>query len=907
MPRTKEVIGEGKIEHLALNIRKQRRRLCMTQAQLGQEVRVTQQRIAMFETGDAIPDIFQMQRIASVLNIKIETLLSLTREEITNKGLDMAIKKSQLYASLWQSCDELRGGMDASQYKDYILTLLFMKYVSDKADSDPDSLIFVPEGGGFADMVNLKGDKEIGDKINKIIGRLAEENDLKGIIDQADFNDDSKLGRGKEMQDRLSKLVAIFESLDFRANRVEGDDLLGDAYEYLMRHFATESGKSKGQFYTPAEVSRVMAQVIGMDRATDQTHTIYDPTCGSGSLLLRAANEAPEGITVYGQEKDNATHALACMNMILHDNATADLRHGNTLAAPDFTDNDRLRTFDFAVANPPFSDKAWTNGLNPENDPYNRFEYGVPPAKNGDYAFLLHFIASLKSRGKGAIILPHGVLFRGNREADIRRELIHRGYIKGIIGLPANLFYGTGIPACILVIDKENAYVRNGIFMIDASKGFLKDGNKNRLRAQDIHKIVSVFNEQTELSRYSRMVPLSEIGDPTNAYNLNIPRYIDASEPEDLHDLGAHLNGGIPDKDLDALEKHWKVFPTLRNALFKVSNGRPGYSDPLVETQQVKTTVLTHPEFNAYQQQVDTVFQAWREAHEPLLLSIKVKASPREIIHTLSEDLLERFGTLPLLDRYDVYQKLMNYWDEVMQDDVYLIAADGWGKAAEPRDIIQDKRMKETPDLVIKKNKYKMDLIPPALIVARYFADEQAAIEMLAAKQAAAVGELEAYIEEHTGEDGLLADAVNDNGNITTSSVKARLKALTPDLMTHHETSDNDVECDALEHCQSLLNMKSKTEKTMKDAQVALNEQVLAHYTTLTEGEIKTLVVADKWFTSIHTAIDGEVQRVTQALTKRVKELEERYAAPLPALAREIEVFDVKVAAHLKKMGVDWI
>ena len=261
--------------------------------------------------------------------------------------------------------------------------------------------------------------------------------------------------------------------------------------------------------------------------------------------------------------------------MILHDNITADLRHGNTLAAPDFTDDDRLKTFDFAVANPPFSDKAWTNGLVPENDPYNRFEYGIPPAKNGDYAFLLHFIASLKSKGKGAIILPHGVLFRGNREADIRTELIRRRYIKGIIGLPANLFYGTGIPACILVIDKENAHVRNGIFMIDASKGFIKDGNKNRLRAQDIHKIVAVFNEQRELSRYSRMVPISEIADPANAYNLNIPRYIDTSEPEDLHDLGAHLNGGIPDTDIDALNDYWIVFPTLRNALFDLANFFP--------------------------------------------------------------------------------------------------------------------------------------------------------------------------------------------------------------------------------------------------------------------------------------------------------------------------------------------
>ena len=248
----------------------------------------------------------------------------------------MALKKSQIYSSLWQSCDELRGGMDASQYKDYILTLLFMKYVSDKHAGDPDALIEVPDGGGFTDMVKLKGDKEIGDKINKIIAKLAEANELKGVIDQASFNDESKLGAGKEMQDRLSKLVAIFENLDFRTNRTEGDDLLGDAYEYLMQHFATESGKSKGQFYTPAEVSRIMAQVLGIGPETRQDQTIYDPTCGSGSLLLKAADQAPRGITIYGQEMDNATWALARMNMILHNHPTADLWRGNTLSAPYF-------------------------------------------------------------------------------------------------------------------------------------------------------------------------------------------------------------------------------------------------------------------------------------------------------------------------------------------------------------------------------------------------------------------------------------------------------------------------------------------------------------------------------------------------------------------------------------------
>ena len=810
----------------------------------------------------------------------------------------MALKKSQLYSSLWQSCDELRGGMDASQYKDYVLTLLFMKYVSDKYAGRPDALIEVPEGGGFADMVRLKGDKEIGDKINTIIGELAEANDLKGVIDQADFNDESRLGAGKEMQDRLSKLVAIFEGLDFRANRAEGDDLLGDAYEYLMRHFATESGKSKGQFYTPAEVSRIMAKVVGVGPDTRQDQTIYDPTCGSGSLLLKAADEAPRGITVYGQEMDNATWALAMMNMILHGHETAELWRGNTLASPYFKNpNGSLKTFDFAVANPPFSAKAWSSGLDPVNDEFRRFEYGIPPAKNGDYAFLLHLITSLNSRGKGAIILPHGVLFRGNKEAAIRRNLILRGLIKGIIGLPANLFYGTGIPACILILDKENAHARSGIFMIDASKGFLKDGNKNRLRAQDIHLIVDVFNRQTEVPRYSRMVPVAEIADPANDYNLNIPRYIDSSEPEDLQDLEAHLQGGIPDRDLDALDTYWNVFPSLRQALF-AGNGRPGFSEARVETPQLKTAILGSREFKSYEARVAGIFVAWRETHEPVLKGLEAGANPKEVIRGLSEDLLKRFADLPLLDPYDVYQRLMDYWEEEMQDDVYLIAADGWTEAARPRGIIEDRerKIKETPDLTIKRRKYKMDLIPPELIVARYFAEKQAAIETLQARQEAAARELEEFVEEHTG-DGLLEDAVNDKGKVTKGGVTERLKAIRYEL-------ESDEERDALKHCRTLIEADAEAGKAVKEAQARLDEQVLARYGVLTEVEIKTLAVEDKWFASIRGAIEGEVQRLTQQLAGRVKELEERYARPLPELEREVEVFGARVEGHLKRMGI---
>ena len=534
----------------------------------------------------------------------------------------MAIKKSELYSSLWASCDKLRGSMEPSQYKDYILILLFVKYVSDKYDNDPNALISIPKGGSFKDMQLLKGQKDIGEKIDVAISALAKENDLENVIDVISFQDDEKLGKGKEMVDKLTDLITIFEnpSLDFSKNRAEGDDILGDAYEYLMRHFASDSGKSKGEFYTPSEISRVMAKVIGVKKGTIEKQTIHDPTCGSGSLLLKVAEEANNNATIYGQEKTVVTAALARMNMILHNNPEAEIKKGqSTLSNPLFEDKETggLKTFDYMVANPPFSCKNWTDGFDPSNDLYQRFESGkIPPEKNGDYAFLLHIIKTLKSTGKGACILPHGVLFRGNVEGAIRKSIIEKGYIKGIIGLPANLFYGTGIPACIIVLDMEHAVEtrdlsneEKGIFMIDASKGFMKDGNKNRLREQDIHKIVDVFNKQTEIPKFSRFVSYTEISDPKNDFNLNIPRYIDSQETEDLQDIEAHLLGGIPNRDIEALQNYWDVYPSLKAVLFQPGN-RINYSK--LSILDYKLSIMQHPEFVSFSREMDRLFTDWK-------------------------------------------------------------------------------------------------------------------------------------------------------------------------------------------------------------------------------------------------------------------------------------------------------
>ncbi|WP_247048157.1 type I restriction-modification system subunit M [Arthrobacter rhizosphaerae] len=814
----------------------------------------------------------------------------------------MALKKSDLYSSLWSSADELRGSMDASQYKDYVLTLLFVKYVSDKAKADKSALIYVPDDGSFDYLISLKGKPDVGEKVNIAIRRLAEENDLLGVINNADFDDPAKLGSGRELQEKVSNLIGIFQDMDFTGSKAEGDDLLGDAYEYLMRHFATQSGKSKGQFYTPAEVSRVMAQLLQIPANTPKSTTVYDPTCGSGSLLIKVADAAVNGLTIYGQENDNATWALARMNMILHDNETHDLRQGNTLANPKFTYNGNLQTFDYLVANPPFSVKTWRNGF---DFSFGRFDgFDTPPDKSGDYAFLLHMVKSLRPRGKGVVVLPHGVLFRGNSEARIRTELIKRGYIKAIIGLPANLFYGTGIPACLIVLDKEDAQARTGIFMINASKGFAKDGPKNRLRPRDMHKIVDAFTSGKDIARYSRMVPVSEIADPMNDYNLNIPRYIDSSEPEDIQNLRAHMLGGIPNCDLDALQPYWEAFPSLRGELFAPL--RDGYSELKVEPSAIRSMVTGSREYEAFDHNTAITLQQWWASKRGLLETIEPRTKPADLILDISEALLEAQRSRPLIDEYGVYEQLMSYWNDVMHDDVFLIASEGWTKAVQPRTARMwkdknDKPKYEDAHIVFgtgaTAKRWVMDLLPPEHVVARYFAMERAELDGLTEARDAATLAVAEYIEENAVEGGLLFDAADDEGKLTNAAAKAALKELKT------TTGDPD-EIAALANVLVLYAAEAKAKGAAKDATMALNEKVVAKYKSLTETEVQNLVIEDKWGGTLQRKINGEVTALGQILIARLGVLGRRYQHTVQALEAQVESLGAAVADDLGRMGV---
>lgn len=812
----------------------------------------------------------------------------------------MAVRKSEIYSQIWAACDKLRGGVEPARYKDYILTLLFVKYVSDRFKSSDNWDIEIPEGGSFDDIVKLKYAKNIGEGINIVISKLAEVNDLKGVIDIADFNSE-ELGNDKEAVDKLSGLVEIFQKpeLDFTKNRAGGDDILGDAYEFLMRKFAQDSGKSKGQFYTPGEVSRIMSKVIGLDKATDPSMTVYDPACGSGSLLIRAADSARVEITIYGQEIDPSTAGLARMNLVLHNKGYGEIRRGSTIASPAFFDENNpvlLRRFDYIVVNPPFSDKSWMDGISIP-DIYGRYsdaEFGVPPEKNGDFAWLLHVIKSLKSNGKAAIILPHGVLFRGNAEAAIRKKIIDQGFIKGIIGLPANLFFGTGIPACIIIIDKEDAAQRKGLFMIDASKGFVKDGNKNRLRAQDIHKIVTTFiNADTSNPKYARFVPNDEIKN-INDYNLNIPRYIDNSEPEDLQDINAHLNGGIPAADVNSMQAYWDVYPSLKGILFQPL--RKGYYRPVVDKEKIVSTITSQAEFIEHANMVDAAYSSWKEAITPLLSELSQETHPNHVIAEISESLLKAFSNVPLLDKYDVYQVLMEYWDETMQDDVYAIYFGGYEAGREIAYEYVTKKKKEhgvTVEVQTNKTKgFEGRLIPKDIVAKYFFSDTVNAINNLSSQLQDVTAKMEELAEQYSGEDGFFSTL----DDLNKGTVEARIKEIKKD-------SDAKDELEALEKYIKLLKVELNYKKALRQAEVDLDTRVEKRYATLTIAEIKHLLLEEKWFAAIYAGIDAIHTAVSHQLSSRVIELVERYEFTLKECEDEVNVYENKVKSHLERMG----
>ena len=649
------------------------------------------------------------------------------------------------------------------------------------------------------------------------------------------------------------------------------------------------------------------------------------------------------------------------MNAVLHRKAEIIIKSGNTFSNPQYldrNDNSILERFDYIVANPPFSMKNWRDGI--AGKEYGRFEgYGdTPPEKNGDYAWLMHILKALKTNGKAAVILPHGVLFRGNAEATIREAIIKKHWIKGIISLPANLFYGTGIAACVLVIDKEGAANRQGIFMIDASRGYVKDGNKNRLRERDIYRIITTFNEQiTTDPKYARFVPNDEI-EKKNGYNLNITRYIDSTDPEDIQDIYAHIHGGIPAVDIDSLSKYWDVFPSLKAELLTAISEK--YYSLNVEHENIRQTIYKNAEFSEYGEKLDEAFAAWKTKEYPTLSSLDEDVSARELIVSLAEDILAEFEHLTLIDKYDVYQVLLAYWNEVMNDDVSLIISEPDGYAnARATDNIEEEITQGKNKGEMKVTGWEGRLIPKSIVIDAFFreekntieeaenvvaetesqlsdliesADEESALADVAENGKVKAKDLEAKIEELTQHveteetielellmnqlpmqkkrlqaylvgHPLCKSALTDKGTVSKSSIMLRL------LVIRTEESIPESLQDDVNQLKAALELRGKISdynKVVKDLNKALDEKCRARYDSLTHEEILELLVNKKWFDSIFFGIADLYAAISHHLTNRIIELADRYEDTLPELDKETTEYEAKVKSHLERMGFEW-
>jgi len=462
----------------------------------------------------------------------------------------MKLTQDTINNQVWKACDTFRGTIDATQYKDYILTMLFVKYISDvlkekkeeytkKYDGNNTRIeramkherFKVPDQSTFDFLYEKRNEPNLGELINVALEEIEDANrsKLEGVFRNIDFNSEPNLGTTKDRNRRLKNLLTDFEVLDLRPSNLEGNDIIGDAYEYLIGKFASDAGKKAGEFYTPSEVSTLLAKVV----EPKDGERICDPTCGSGSLLLKAAKEVgSKNVSLYGQEVNGSTWALARMNMFLHEMDNARIEWGDTINNPQLREEDSLMKFDVVVANPPFSLDKW-GAEEATADRYNRFHRGVPPKSKGDYAFITHMIETLNEHGRAGVVLPHGVLFRGSSEGKIRKQLIEENLLKAVIGLPSNLFFGTGIPATILLFDKNKS--TDEVLFIDASNEYESGKNQNKLSEDNINKIFDTLKAWEAKDKYSYVAKKEEIIE--NDYNLNIPRYVDTFEEEEPVDI----------------------------------------------------------------------------------------------------------------------------------------------------------------------------------------------------------------------------------------------------------------------------------------------------------------------------------------------------------------------------------
>lgn len=813
----------------------------------------------------------------------------------------MALKKSEIYSTLTKCANKLRSnsGIGAESFKNYVLIILFLKYISDKVKSGDNTVLEIPEGCYFEDIVALKGKKNIGDSLNKIIGKISEANGLQDIINLSDHDFcDKKLGNAEDSSKLISELVAAFQDdgLDFSHNRAADDDLIGDAYEYLMRNFASLAGKDKGQFYTPTEISRLMALLIGIDQDDRPMVSAYDPTCGSGSLLLRVRAAARHNVSLDGQDIDPANIELSYMNMVIHGCETPNILQGDTLNSPKHVVNGKLQTYNYVVSNPKFSLHNWM--LTAKNDDtWGRWssEMGVPPQQYGDFAFLLHCVKSMKSDGKCAIILPNGVLTRGGDEEKLRKWLIEQRLLSGIIAFPANAFYGTSIAGNVLILD--NHRVQDGVFFIDASELGYKDADsKIRLREQDIKRVIDVWRRRKDEPHFAHLstfettqqdgeeAPMYEI--QRNTFNLNMSRYVVPKDKEIHQNIDGHLHGGIPVADIDRLQKYWDICPSLRTALFVPF--REGFFSLAVEKQNVAETISNEKSFETQRDVFDDTILKWCDQTQPLMLAVGKDSKPKDVIALWGQSILDTFlKATSLVNAYDVYDQLLGYYNDTMQDDLFMISRDGWM----PRLIVPTKKSPKWTDL-------SCDLLPVDLAVKVFLND----LKWQFVEKTAALADIQEKIQTMTEENEDYLDEALFYGKLNAANIKKKQKeAQKPEMQNVY----SDQQRNLWQQYLDLLESEKAVKAEIKALDAQLYKEIVRVYGELTEDDARTVIVNDKWLADISSRISDEMQTALHRIVTEVNDMHSRYEFTLGELSRSFAQKEASVFNHLKEMGFE--